>query len=142
ELAAQHVGNERLAKLCAYIIANPRAALSVPELAGRCNMSERSFARHFVVETGFTPAPLVERARLDAACRSRASGDVSLDAVSGDSGCGAAERMRRAFLRLLAVTPGLYRERCLTSRREEAAHPSAIRGSHHGTHVQYRHSAF
>jgi transcriptional regulator GlxA family with amidase domain len=126
ELAAQHVGNERLAKLCAYIIANPRDALSVPELAARSNMSERSFARHFVVETGFTPAQFVERARLDEACRRLASGDASLDAVSAASGFGAAERMRRAFLRHLGVTPGRYRERFQTSRREQTAHPSPI----------------
>lgn len=121
ELAAQHVGNERLAQLCAYIIANPRSNLSVPALAARSHMSERSFARHFVVETGFTPAQFVERARLDEACRRLASGDASLDAVSQAAGFGAAERMRRAFLRHLGVTPGRYRERFRTSRRELTA---------------------
>lgn len=126
ELAAQHVGNDRLAELCAYIVANPREALSVSELAARCHMSERSFARHFVAETGFTPAQFVERARLDEACRRLASGGASLDAVSAASGFGAAERMRRAFLRHLGVTPGRYRERFHTSRREQQAHHSHI----------------
>lgn len=126
ELAAQHVGNERLAKLCAFIIENPSETHSVPELAARCHMSERSFARHFVAETGFTPAQFVERARLDEACRRLASGDASLDAVSAASGFGAAERMRRAFLRHLGVTPGRYRERFQTSRREQQTYHSHL----------------
>lgn len=120
QLAAQHVGNERLARICAYIIENPRGDLTVPALAARAAMSERSFARHFVSETGFTPAQFVERARLDEACRRLASGDTSLDAVSADAGFGAAERMRRAFIRHLGVTPGRYRERFRTAKREPA----------------------
>lgn len=126
QLAAQHVGNERLARICTYIVENPRADLSVPALAARAAMSERSFARHFASETGFTPAQFVERARLDEACRRLASGDTSLDAVSADAGFGAAERMRRAFIRHLGVTPGRYRERFRTSRREA---PSFQEGS-------------
>jgi transcriptional regulator GlxA family with amidase domain len=118
QLAAQRVENERLARVCAFIVENPRADLTVPALAARAHMSERSFARHFVAETGFTPAQFVERARLDEACRRLAGGDVSLDAVSADAGFGAAERMRRAFIRHLGVTPGRYRERFRTAHRE------------------------
>ncbi|ABS62091.1 transcriptional regulator, AraC family [Parvibaculum lavamentivorans DS-1] len=118
QLAAQHVEDERLARVCAFVIENPRADLTVPALAARAVMSERSFARHFVAETGFTPAQFVERARLDEACRRLANGDHSLDAVSADAGFGAAERMRRAFIRHLGVTPGRYRERFRTARRD------------------------
>ncbi|MEQ8266647.1 MAG: GlxA family transcriptional regulator [Parvibaculum sp.] len=118
QLAAQHVEDERLARICAFVVENPRADLSVPALAARAAMSERSFARHFVAETGFTPAQFVERARLDEACRRLADGDHSLDAVSADAGFGAAERMRRAFIRHLGVTPGRYRERFRTARRD------------------------
>lgn len=130
QLAAQHVGNERLARICAYIIENPCADLSVPALAALAAMSERSFARHFVSETGFTPAQFVERARLDEACRRLAGGNASLDVVSADAGFGAAERMRRAFIRHLGVTPGRYRERFRTSRRD-APLPQGISGNAH-----------
>lgn len=118
QLAAQRVENARLAKLCAFIVENPAADLTVPALAERVAMSERSFARHFVAETGFTPAQFVERARLDEACRRLADGEVSLDAISAEAGFGAAERMRRAFIRHLGVTPGRYRERFRTARRD------------------------
>ena len=118
QLAAQRVEDSRLARVCAFIVENPCADLSVPALAARAAMSERSFARRFAEETGITPAQFVERARLDEACRRLAGSDLSLDAVSADAGFGAAERMRRAFIRHLGVTPGRYRERFRTARRE------------------------
>lgn len=120
QLAAQRVKDSRLARVCAFIVENPCADLSVPALAARAAMSERSFARRFAEETGITPAQFVERARLDEACRRLAGSDLSLDAVSADAGFGAAERMRRAFLRHLGVTPGRYRERFSTAKREPA----------------------
>lgn len=129
QLAAQRVENPRLARLCAWIVENPAADLSVPALAAQAAMSERSFARHFAAETGFTPAQFVERARLDEACRRLADGETSLDAVSADAGFGAAERMRRAFIRHLGVTPGRYRERFRTARRHLL--PSPTEGSEH-----------
>ena len=118
QLAAQRVSDTRLSRVCAFIVENPRADLSVPALAARAAMSERSFARRFAEETGITPAQFVERARLDEACRRLAGSDLSLDAVSADAGFGAAERMRRAFIRHLGVTPGRYRERFRTARRD------------------------
>lgn len=120
QLAAQRVADTRLSRVCAFVIENPRADLSVPALAARAAMSERSFARRFAEETGITPAQFVERARLDEACRHLAGSDLSLDAVSADAGFGAAERMRRAFIRHLGVTPGRYRERFRTARRDPA----------------------
>lgn len=135
QLAAQHVGNERLARICTYIVENPRADLTVPALAARAAMSERSFARHFASETGFTPAQFVERARLDEACRRLASGDTSLDAVSADAGFGAAERMRRAFIRHLGVTPGRYRERFRTARRDAPPHQESPANAHLHSHL-------
>ncbi len=120
QLAAQRVADTRLARVCTFVIENPCADLSVPALASRAAMSERSFARRFAEETGITPAHFVERARLDEACRRLADCDMPLDAVSADAGFGAAERMRRAFIRHLGVTPGRYRERFRTARRDPA----------------------
>ncbi len=47
----------------------------------------------------------------------------SLDAVSAEAGFGAAERMRRAFIRHLGVTPGRYRERFRTAHRDPVTVP-------------------
>lgn len=117
ELAAQSAQDARIAKVCRHIADHPQAELSVPALAGLAAMSERSFARHFTQETGFTPAQFVERARVDAACRALAGSDTAFDSIAATSGFGTSERMRRTFLRHLGVTPQRYRERFRTAQR-------------------------
>lgn len=117
QLAAQAIGDERIAQICAYIVENPRADLTVPKLAAQAHMSERNFARRFAEAAAVTPALFVERARLDEARRRLTEGQLPLETVAYDAGFGAAEKMRRAFIRHLGVTPHRYRERFQTARR-------------------------
>ncbi len=117
QLAAQSVDDERIAPICAHIVENPRDELSVPALAERAHMSERTFARRFAAATGTTPALFVERARLDDARRRLSDSELPLETIAYDAGFGGGERMRRAFLRHLGVTPNRYRERFQTARR-------------------------
>jgi transcriptional regulator GlxA family with amidase domain len=117
QLAAQAIEDERIAQICTYIIENPRADLSVPRLAAQAHMSERNFARRFAEAAAMTPALFVERARLDEARRRLTDGALSLEVVAYDAGFGVAERMRRAFIRHLGVTPHRYRERFQTAQR-------------------------
>tara|TARA_R110000868_G_scaffold20217_17_gene85931 strand:- start:14317 stop:15369 length:1053 start_codon:yes stop_codon:yes gene_type:complete len=120
QLAAQGVDDERIAQVCSYIITNPRADLTVPHLADVARMSERNFARRFTESASMTPALFVERARLDEARRRLADAHVPLERVAHEAGFGQAERMRRAFIRHLGVTPNRYRERFQTARRPVA----------------------
>jgi len=117
QLAAQGVSDERIARVCAHIVGNPRDDLSVPTLAAHAHMSERTFARRFAEATGLTPAQFVERARLDEARRRLTEGSAPVETVAHHAGFGQAERMRRAFLRHLGVTPNRYRERFQTAKR-------------------------
>ncbi|HEX7775197.1 MAG TPA: DJ-1/PfpI family protein [Parvibaculum sp.] len=117
QLAAQAVDDERIAPICAHIVENPREPLTVPALAERAHMSERTFARRFAAATGTTPALFVERARLDDARRRLSDSAAPIEAIAQDAGFGGGERMRRAFLRHLGVTPNRYRERFQTARR-------------------------
>ena len=59
----------------------------------------------FTAETGRTPARAVERLRVDAARAALDSGARSLQQVARDCGFGSADRMRRAFQRLLGQPP-------------------------------------
>jgi transcriptional regulator GlxA family with amidase domain len=122
QLAAQAIDDTRIAQVCSYIIDNPCADLTVPHLAHVAGMSERTFARRFAENAAMTPALFVERARLDEARRRLSDGRVPLERVAQEAGFGVAERMRRAFLRHLGVTPNRYRERFETARRPIAAH--------------------
>jgi len=74
-------------------------------------MSERTFARAFVQETGETPARYVERARLEAARRLLTGSALPVGVVAARAGFGSEERMRRAFQRQLKVSPGAFRAR-------------------------------
>ena len=85
--------------------------LSLPSLAEHTGMSERSLLRHYRAATGTTPARTVERMRVEAARQRLTDTDRSIKDVARSCGFGSEETMRRAFLRLLQVSPQAYRER-------------------------------
>jgi transcriptional regulator GlxA family with amidase domain len=101
----------RLADLLRWIPEHAGEDLDVATLAARANMSERSFARSFLRETGETPARYLERARIDAARRLLTGSDLAVGVVATRAGFGSEERMRRAFQRQLKTSPGAFRAR-------------------------------
>jgi transcriptional regulator GlxA family with amidase domain len=112
-LAAQASDVEgRFSALHAWIIENIANDLRVETLAERAGMTPRTFARTYVSRTGMTPANGVEALRVETArllLESRQVGGVV--EVAKRAGFGDDERMRRAFLRHLGVTPSEYRRR-------------------------------
>jgi transcriptional regulator GlxA family with amidase domain len=94
---------------------DPAAGWTVEGMARRAAMSPRHFARVFPRRVGLSPARYVERVRVEAAAGLLESGDEGLDVVARRSGLGSAETLRRAFLRVLGVTPGGYRDRFRTT---------------------------
>ena len=89
--------------------------LTIPALAARAGMSERSFLRRYRAAMGMTPARAVERLRVEAARRLLSEGDRAIKAIARDCGFGSEETMRRSFLRLLEVSPQAYRDRFRSS---------------------------
>jgi transcriptional regulator GlxA family with amidase domain len=73
-------------------------------------MSVRTFERVFTREVGTTPSHYVLRARVEAARRLLEVTDRGLKQVAADTGFSGVALMRRAFVRLLGITPGRYRE--------------------------------
>jgi transcriptional regulator GlxA family with amidase domain len=110
-LAAQVAERESLRELLVWMSENVHADLSVAALAGRVNMSERTFARVFVAETKFTPAAFVERLRIDAARRNLETTKRSVKQIARTCGFGTVETMHRAFRRTVGSTPLQYRAR-------------------------------
>ncbi|QPF83071.1 DJ-1/PfpI family protein [Bradyrhizobium genosp. L] len=112
-LAAQASDVEgRFSALHAWIIENIASDLKVETLAAKAGMTPRTFARAYVSRTGMTPASGVEALRVETArllLESRQIGGVV--EVAKRAGFGDDERMRRAFLRHLGVTPTEYRSR-------------------------------
>ena len=85
--------------------------LSLPALARKVGMSERSFSRHYVEATGITPARAVERLRVEAARHLLSDTRLPVKRIADRCGFGSEETLRRSFVRLLATTPQDYRVR-------------------------------
>lgn len=99
----------RFDALLGWARANLREPLTVEQLAGQAFMTERTFARAFVAETGFTPAKAVERLRVEAARTLLESEALRVDDVAQKTGFGDVERMRRAFVRAYGHPPHVLR---------------------------------
>ena len=110
-LSAQQAARPELRDLQAWIAGHLDEELTVPMLAERALMSERSFARAFHREVGQTPAAYVEALRIERARDLLEDGAPSLEAVAQATGFASAEVLRRAFHRRVGVSPAEYRDR-------------------------------
>jgi transcriptional regulator GlxA family with amidase domain len=111
QLAAEWAEQEPVREVQGWLADHLDEELDVAELARRAGMSPRNFARVFTREVGMTPARYVEAARVEAARQRLERTRQGVDAIAADCGFGSAETLRRAFLRVLKVTPSEYRER-------------------------------
>src|ERR1700761_4081691 len=98
-------GDEPFGRLHAWITANLSRDLSLPVLASKAAMSERSFSRRYLEATGLTPARAVDRLRVEAARQLLSDTKVPVKRVAQQCGFGTEETMRRSFIRSLATTP-------------------------------------
>ncbi|HEJ2440902.1 TPA: GlxA family transcriptional regulator [Burkholderia multivorans] len=103
--------DDRFGELHAWIAEHLSADLSVPALAERARMSERSFVRHYRAGTGRTPARAVEQIRVEAAQRLLGETGWPVKRIAARCGFGSEETLRRSFVRVLGVSPQEYRER-------------------------------
>jgi transcriptional regulator GlxA family with amidase domain len=102
-------GDTALADTRAWALERLDQPLSVARLAGHAAMSERSFLRRFVEETGTTPLQWLVGARLGLARELLETTDHSIDLVAHDCGLGSAANLRLHFRRALNTTPTAYR---------------------------------
>ena len=105
--------------------ARPADGHRLSALAGRAAVSERHLTRLFRREIGTSPARYVEQVRVGNARRLLEEGTASVASVARDCGFGSAETMRRAFLRVVGVTPADYRRRFNAPAPDSAAAPPA-----------------
>ena len=86
-----------------------RRDLSTTALADRVSMSVRNFGRVFTADVGTTPAKYVLHLRVEAARRLLESTSRDLRHVASAVGFGSVEAMRRAFVRVLGISPSAAR---------------------------------
>lgn len=108
-LDAQASEMKSIRELQIWIAENIHKALSVQILAERMAMSLRNFERVFTREVGTTPSQYVLRARVESARRQLERSDKGFKQIAVAAGFGSADVMRRAFVRILGLTPSRYR---------------------------------
>jgi transcriptional regulator GlxA family with amidase domain len=106
---AQAKADSPFAELIGWLQDNLHRSLTVPVLAARAGLSERSFHRRFLAATGETPARFIETARLEAA-RTLLSQPHSLKVIAAQVGLSPTARFSAIFARRFGVTPLVFRE--------------------------------
>ena len=83
--------------------------ITIRQLAARARMSERTFARRFVAETGITPLRWLTGQRILLAQELLEETDASLDLIADRAGFGNAAALRHHFRAWRGTTPQAYR---------------------------------
>jgi len=109
-LASQAAEMMSIRELQIWMAEHLQTRLSVEDLAERMSMSVRNFERVFTREVGKTPSHYVLQMRVEAARRELERTQKGLKQIASAAGFGSVDVMRRAFVRLLGLTPRRYRE--------------------------------
>lgn len=109
ELPVPECTADSLAPLLSWMLANLTTEHTVADLARRARMSERTFARRFVAETGTTPAKWLIMQRVLHARQLLEDTQLSVEKVAEESGFGSAALLRHHFNKIIGVPPKNYR---------------------------------
>lgn len=85
--------------------------ITLPDLAARANLGERTFLRRFRSATGETPVGYVQRLRTDAARRLLESTPLGIEEITAAVGYTDAGSFRKLFRTHTGMSPGAYRDR-------------------------------
>jgi AraC family transcriptional activator FtrA len=100
---------DSLQPVLAHMIENLHEPHSVPSLASRAMMSERTFARRFAAEVGTTPHKWLLQQRVLRARELLERSDASVERVATEVGFSSAALLRSHFQTLVGTSPQRYR---------------------------------
>ncbi|KRF27817.1 GlxA family transcriptional regulator [Phycicoccus sp. Soil802] len=109
EAPLPEVDCESMQPVLNHITENLDAPHTVPDLARLAMMSERTFARRFVAETGTTPHKWLVQQRVLRARELLESTDLPVESVASHSGFGSAALLRTHFQTVVGTSPQRYR---------------------------------
>lgn len=98
-----------LASTCSWALERLAEPLSVADLARHAGWAPRTFARHFLAQTGTTPLRWLIAQRLLQARSLLEASDLSVDEIATSCGLGTAGNLRLHLARDAAATPTAYR---------------------------------
>jgi transcriptional regulator GlxA family with amidase domain len=99
------------AALTAWLRPRLRQEIGIEAMAAACALSVRTLHRRLRQEAGTTPAQLLARLRLEAACQFLERPGMTVKRAARDSGYGSEYNLRRAFAAQLGVLPSEYHAR-------------------------------
>lgn len=100
---------ERFSATREWALAHLHEPLTIAMLAENAMVSQRTFSRAFLDETGYTPMRWVMRARLDLARELLEKTLLSIDEIAVHAGLGTGANLRLHFRAVLGTTPSEYR---------------------------------
>jgi AraC family transcriptional regulator, transcriptional activator FtrA len=101
--------SDGLAPVLDWVLEHLEVEHSVSDLARRARMSDRSFARRFVAETGTTPHKWLTLQRVLRAQRLLEDTDLGIDEVAERCGFGSGALLRHHFRKVVGVAPADFR---------------------------------
>lgn len=110
-LLAQSANGGLAHQLTAWLQPRLHLPIDVARMAASQSLTPRTLHRRLRDEADTTPAQLLGRMRLEAACALLESGRLSVKQVVRKSGFGSEYNLRRTFALKLGVTPSDYRSR-------------------------------
>ena len=109
EAPLPEIDSESMQPVLDHITDNLDAPHTVPDLERLAMMSERTFARRFVAETGTTPHKWIVQQRVLRARELLESTDLPVESVASHSGFGSAALLRTHFQTVVGTSPQRYR---------------------------------
>src|SRR3954453_15859788 len=109
DLPVPESSGQSLQPVPAWMGGNPTPEHTVPYLAKRAQMSDRTFARRFVAETGTMPLKWVTTQRVLHARTLLEQTKMGIEQIAAESGFGTAALLRHRFRRIVGLPPQDYR---------------------------------